>query len=147
MSIRIKCYSLFDITKTGVLNRARPTDDSIDISDWYKKRNTQCNFDTILQIISLRAQPDVLNEPQFSISTKDQNLNFGTEFCNLLLPYWTFDFEVQHPAVFEDGINELGALYNDCQGVPMVYSDMQHLKVGNSLDTTELKRNIFFVKY
>jgi hypothetical protein len=35
-----------------------------DITDWTFKRNTQANFDTILQVISLRSQPESLSIPK-----------------------------------------------------------------------------------
>lgn len=147
MSHRIACFTLFDITKTGILNRARPGDDIEDVNDWYRKRNTQSNFDTIVQVISLRAQPDVVNDPK-KLYTKFDQLQFGYTYkTELEIPYWSFDFEVQHPSVFEDGIIELGYLYNDCQSVPMIRSDTTYHNLGNSLDTTKETRNIYFVKY
>ena len=63
MSFRIECYTLFDITQTGVLNRSRPVDGQ-DLDQWVHKRNTQANFDTLLQIISLRSQPEIVSSPK-----------------------------------------------------------------------------------
>lgn len=147
MSHRIACFTLFDITKTGILNRAKPGEDITDFNSWYRKRNTQSNFDTVVQVISLRAQPDVLNDPKH-LYAKFDTLKFGYTYkAELEIPYWTFDFEVQHPSVFEDGIIELGYLYNDCHGVPMIYSDTTVHQLGNSLDSTKETRNIYFVKY
>jgi hypothetical protein len=144
---RITCYTLFDITKTGVLNRARPGDDITDTNDWYRKRNTQCNFDTILQVISLRAQPDVISDPQrIELDLNDSEF-FGSVLKDEIVPAWKFVFEVQHSSVFEDGIHELGSLYKDCDGVPMIRCDSQWDKAGESLDITLEKRNIYFVKY
>lgn len=148
MTHRIACYTLFDITKTGILNRARPGDDVTDINDWYRKRNTQCNFDTILQVISLRAQPDVVSEPKKkSLTSKDVH-GFGYTYkFDKNTVCWTFDFEVQHPSVFEDGIEPLGHLYTDCSDVPMINSDQQPIKLSNHLETNKATRNIYFVKY
>ena len=147
MSLRIACYTLFDITKTGILNRARPGDDIEDSNAWYRKRNTQSNFDTIVQVISLRAQPDIVTDPKLIYTNFDQ-LKFGYTYkASKEIPCWTFDFEVQHPSVFEDGIIELGYLYNDSHGVPMIRCDTTYHKLGNSLDTTKETRNIYFVKY
>jgi len=145
---RISCYTLFDITKTGVLNRARPGDDVKDVNDWYRKRNTQCNFDTILQVISLRAQPDVIDDPVRLEMDLNKESDFGTMLReDIKVPVWKFDFEVQHNSVFEDGISELGSLYKDCDGVPMINCDSQWHKAGDRLDITLEKRNIYFVKY
>lgn len=147
MSHRIACYTLFDITKTGVLNRARPSNDVTDNNDWFRKRNTQCNFDTILQVISLRAQPDVTKEPQMKLMDLKDAGYFGYTFKGKDIPVWTFDFEIQHSSVFEDGIEELGALYKDCEGVPMIRCDTQWSKAGDKLDVTSETRNIYFAKY
>jgi hypothetical protein len=144
---RITCYTLFDITKTGVLNRARPSDDIKDTNDWYRKRNTQCNFDTILQVISLRGQPDVVNDPIRIEANLNDSEYFGSMLQGDIVPAWKFDFEVQHNSVFEDGISELGALYKDCADVPMINCDTQWHKAGDRLDITLEKRNIYFVKY
>ena len=147
MSHRIVCYTLFDITKTGVLNRARPSVDVTDNNDWFRKRNTQCNFDTILQVISLRAQPDVTRDPQMKLMDLNQIEYFGYIFKQKNIPVWTFDFEVQHSSVFEDGIEEMGALYKDCDGVPMIKCDSQYANSGDQLDITSETRNIYFAKY
>ena len=54
MSYRIRCYTLFDITRTGVLNRKSPAMyNPEELKSWEYKRNTQANYDTILQIINL----------------------------------------------------------------------------------------------
>jgi hypothetical protein len=147
MSQRISCYTLFDITKTGVLNRSKPGADIKDVNDWYKKRNTQCNFDTVLQIISLRAQPDVVSDPQMTFENLEK-YEFGTNLKSVdLVPIWKFEFEIQYSAVFDDGISTLGALYKDCELVPMIRCDTQWVNAGEKLDITIENRNIYFVKY
>jgi hypothetical protein len=123
-----------------VLNRARPGGEITDNNDWYRKRNTQCNFDTILQVISLRAQPDVINDPVMNFIDLDTVDYFGYTLKEKNVPVWSFDFEVQHSSVFNDGISDLGALYTDCEGVPMIRCD-------EMLDITSETRNIYFTKY
>ena len=64
MNHRIACFTLFDITKTDITNRKAPINLSVkDLDDWEYKRNSQCNFDTIIQVISLRAQPERITKP------------------------------------------------------------------------------------
>ena len=148
MSHRIACYTLFDITKTGVLNRSRPPIDEEDEKAWYTKRNTQSNFDTILQVISLRAQPDIATDPQAIQMTFDDKCEFGYTYKDKKKhTVWTFDFEVQADSVFEDGINDMGALYKDCDGVPMIKSGKEVKKLGERLSIDNSNRNIYFVKY
>jgi hypothetical protein len=139
---RIRCYTLFDITQTGVLNRSAPTGD--DIEFWVKKRNTQCNFDTILQVISLRSQPEVVKLPVY-IELNDVECGiFGFLYENEKLNAWKFEFEVQHSSVFENGIISFGALYKDCEGVPMIIIDSQQSLCPRFLDTSIELKNIHF---
>jgi hypothetical protein len=146
MNHRLACYTLFDITQTGVLNRARPGVDVTDVTQWVQQRNTQCNLDTIIQVISLRGQPENFTSPKIVKIPTDHE--FGNTYTNLEnYNCWTFDFEVHHSSVFEDGIENLGALYKDCQGVPMIYVNSQHPDLMNCLDITSSAKNIYFVKY
>lgn len=140
---RICCYTLFDITRTGVLNRSKPLDQSVD--DWIKRRNTQCNFDTILQVISLRSQPEVIKLPEQHRLDEEHLDKFGFLYNDeYTSDYWKFEFEIQHPSVFENGIKPLGALYNDCEGVPMINTDGQHPMCPKFLDVTAELQNVYF---
>jgi hypothetical protein len=133
---------LFDITQTGVLNRSKPIEE--DISNWVNRRNTQCNFDTVLQVISLRSQPEVVRVP-IGIEISDAELElFGFLYSNEKINCWKFDFEIQHPSVFENGITPLGALYKDCEGVPMILCDNQHSMCPKFLVTSPELKNIHF---
>lgn len=140
---RICCYTLFDITRTGVLNRSKPIDNAVD--DWLTRRNTQCNFDTILQVISLRSQPEVIKIPERYQLDAEALEKFGflyntEEICY----YWKFEFEIQHPSVFENGIIPLGALYKDCDGVPMINTEGQHSLCPKFLDVSVELQNVYF---
>ena len=146
MSFRITCYTLFDITQTGVLNRARPGVDE-EYIDWSFKRNTQANFDTILQIINLRSQPEIVSSPKRIDIRFDEFENFGFLFNqeeNETYPCWTFEFDIQHLSVFDDGRTELGSLYHDCDGVPMIQCSTAWNKLPAFLDVTPELRNIYF---
>jgi hypothetical protein len=148
MNHRIACYTLFDITQTGILNRARPTSDQ-DYQDWLLKRNTQCNFDTILQAISLRSQPEIITFP-VKKHTNLKNTEFGLVYKNTYkddVVVWEFDFEVHHASVFQDDADELGCLYKDVQDVPMIVCGTEIPNLVSFLDTTKDFKNIFFVKY
>lgn len=142
---RLRCHTLFDITPTGVMNRSKPNQD--DIQDWIHKRNTQCNFDTVLQVISLRSQPEVIKFPKKHIMSEQDYDMFG-----FLFQYdeespaccWVFEFEIQHPSVFENGIVSLGALYNDCEGVPMIICEDQIEGVTSFLNISDELKNIYF---
>jgi hypothetical protein len=143
MSYTISCYTLFDITQTNVLNRHRPDMDK----EWHYKRNTQANFDTIQQAISLRSQPDIVRIPERMYIKFDEFTEFGFLFeqqDNETYPCWSFDFDVQHPSVFFDGVNELGGLYRDCDRVPMIKCHTEWDQLPAFLDTSDELRNIYF---
>jgi len=145
MSHRISCHTLFDVTYTGVLNRSRPNED--DVEGWVQKRNTQCNFDTILQVISLRSQPEIIKIP-IKLEINDSLLSkfgFLYEYTDNKPRYcWRFEFEVHHSSVFENGIIPLGSLYRDCEGVPMILSKTQTEAMPAFLDISDELKNIYF---
>ena len=146
MSYTITCYTLFDITQTNVLNRHRPGEDQ-DTKKWMYKRNTQCNFDTVLQAISLRSQPELLTMPSKIKINFDIFDNFGfllQQREKETYPCWTFNFTIQHPSVFDDGITELGALYSDCDTIPMIKTNTILENLPKFLDTTPELKNIHF---
>ena len=137
---------MFDITQTNVPNRHRPAVDQ-DMTEWLYKRNTQSNFDTIQQVISLRSQPEIVRKPQ----RKDIRFNEFTDFGFLYeqeddetYPSWSFDFMIQHPSVFYDGVAELGSLYRDCDSVPMIRCSTEWDKLSAFLDSSDELRNIYF---
>ncbi len=143
---RIKCSVLFNVTQTGVMNRNKPMD--IDIDSWIYKRNTQCNFDTILQIISLRSQPEVIKIPTKIQMTSSEFKLFGSSYkydSQKVYFCWTFEFEVQHSSVFADNIaNPLAALYRDCEDVPMIICEGQYNNTTAFLKTSPELKNIHF---
>ena len=138
---RIRCWTLFDITHTGILNRLSSTE-SVN-EEWIHRRNTQCNFDTILQIISLRSQPDVVHLPEM-INCIDHSM-FGEAYSeNETLTCWKFDFEVHHSEVFTQNGVKFAALYEDCEGVPMIHCKI-HGQYATSFLTTAIElKNIHF---
>lgn len=144
MSFTVNCYTLFDITQTGVINRNRPElEDDLDV--WLHKRNTQCNFDTIVQSISLRGQPEDITKPTKSTIKLDDNENFGFLLEDEEpIACWMFSFTIQNASVFNDGINELGALYSDCNSVPMIKTNTAWDKLPAFLDSSDELRNIYF---
>jgi len=142
---RIACYTLFDITQTGVMNRSKPTQD--DIENWVSRRNTQCNFDTILQVISLRSQPEIAKFPVKTEMNEEDYKKFGFIYNKQdgqISYYWKFEIEIQHMSVFENEFAPLGALYNDCEGVPMIICNTQTEKTSTFLDTSVELKNIHF---
>ena len=140
MSVKIICYTLFDITQTNVPNRARPPD-GVDVDEWLFKRNTQCNFDTIVQAVSLRSQPENISTPTQVNIIDDYFDTQGPVRC------WKFDFEIRSISVFSDGNDELAYLKQDCQDVPMVLCGTEHPDTEQFLSAKKPTKNIHFIKY
>lgn len=143
MTDRLCCYTLLNITQTGVMNRARSQD--MNAEDWLDRRNTQSNFDTILQVISLRSQPDVAKIPEKIVMTDREYMMFGSQYKDGDVNHcWKFEFDIHHSSVFSNGAGELGSLYNDCEGVPMIRCKEQHKKCPDFLNTSNELKNIYF---
>ena len=146
MSYRIRCYTLFNIKNTGVTGRRIPDNLSDDEKSKYTKaRNCQLNFDTILQVISMRGQPENISDVSM------ETINF-TEFGKFGFLYdtdevqqcYNFEFTVPFGNVFNDGVDELGALLSDCDGVPVIKVDGEYDKFPSFLDISPELRNVFF---
>jgi len=146
MTTKIRCTTLFNINKTGVPNRRTPAGIPLEkVSEWEKNRNSQSNFDTIIQVISLRTQPEDITIPTQEIIVFDDIDMFGFLFDQEEAQMaWTFDFTVNYDNVYSDGINDLGALYSDCDGVPMIKNLGEWDKLPNFLDSSSELRNIHF---
>ena len=113
--MRFRCLTTFDITATGItghfkgsrvpfMDRANQEID--DISSWNRARNQQRNWETINQIISLRTSPVDITAPVTVIEDEKK--------------IWEFEFTVEQPTAVQLGNDSLGALYYDCNGVPML---------------------------
>lgn len=114
--MKIRCSTLFDITKTGIGRRQSVTREA-SINE-NKSRNQQINFETILQIISMRCQPENITDPIKSTTT-EKDKRWGVEY-NGRNDVWEFTFTTYHKEVFNDGENKLGNLLLDSDGVPML---------------------------
>jgi hypothetical protein len=146
MNTRIKCYTLFDITNTGILSRKTPVNLLPEkVLDWETDRARQSNFDTIIQVISLRTQPEDITKPVKDIVEFKDNDKFGFLFeQEEPQNFWTFEFSIHYENAYADGVNELGALYEDCESVPMLHISSQWNKLPHFLDTSPELRNIYF---
>ena len=129
--MKVVCKTLFDCSVTGVTGHFRPSQVPFrdrtgvtvnDQTEWNRSRNQQRNWETLLQILSLRAQPDDIRWPK-----KVKN-------C------WEFEFEVAEE-VYGDNF---ALLVQDCQGVPMVINLNETVEVEPMLITNGPNQNIWF---
>jgi hypothetical protein len=119
--------------------------DEVQLATWQLNRNRQVNFDTLLQVINLRSQP----EDTSTVITEKINFKEFSKFGFLFegeedQAMFSFTFSINHKNVFDDGITNLGALYSDCDGVPMIKIGTEWDKLPNFLDTSPELSNIYF---
>jgi hypothetical protein len=137
MTVRIKCTTRFDITETGIRNRAyRP---NIDLKDktgqtikthqaWQKSRNQQCNWETVNQVISLRTLPERISTPVYDPAAAT----------------WSFEFDVVDPSSISHNSNPVGYLVADCNGVPMITGLEESNEQSTFLSSQASSANIWF---
>jgi hypothetical protein len=109
------CVTLIDITKTDAV---RHYDKGMfeKESEYEILRNQHRNWQTIIQVISLRTQPMYLSEP---VMTVGQELDdFGTVFDKGT--YWTFQFGVEGEDIFDLPTQPGKVLLDDLHNVPVV---------------------------
>jgi hypothetical protein len=137
MPIRIKCYTIFDITATGIRSQFKEsqvpfhtTDGQVvkDISHWTRARNQQRNWETLNQLISLRTLPENITLPEYNAKNKT----------------WSFEFDVLNPDTIFVNDNPLGLLIKDCEGVPMIQGLEETAASGTTLETQSNNPNIWF---
>ena len=135
--MKVLCRTLFDCTFTGVTGHFREsqlplvTKTGLVIktsADWNRARNQHRNWESILQIISLRTQPMNVVYP---VKQKDG---------------WHFEFEVEAEGVLSSGIDsdDLAGLVADCEGVPMVTGLGEHTIETATLHAQGANQNIWF---
>lgn len=145
IAVKIECKTLFDITRTDVHSRRNRLDSEDKTVDIFKKRHQQSNFDTIIQLISMRSQPEDISYPEKNMMSITSE--WGTDYhSKSKKPMWIFTFEVEQEMVFNDGENMFGHLYSDCNGVPMIIGLEEYDKIVGQLSTDNKKRNIIFKK-
>lgn len=135
--MKILCRTLFDCSYTGTTGHFRvgqvPYQDEQgqtinNIADWSRSRNQQRNFETILQMISLRAQPEILSRP----------------VC--LDGIWQFEFAVESAGVYSnDGTADSTAqLLAECSGTPMITGLDEQPELESCLIVQGPDQNIWF---
>jgi len=131
--VYILCKTRFDITATNVhgqMSHANmPFTDAAgksvtDTRSWNRSRNQQRNWETINQIISLRALPQEITEPR-----RDSG-------------WWSFRFKLEQMGQIELNNDPVGALIEDCRDVPMITGLDEDPDIGTTLDPDT---NIVFV--
>ena len=103
-------YTLVDITATGVI-RSQDLDNA--------ERNQQRNWETLLQCIGLRTQPQNIQEPITSILENVGIAEFG-DFYTGTQKIWTWSWTVEREGVYDLANAPLAGLLQDLEQVPIV---------------------------
>ena len=104
--------TLVDITCTGVTKNL-PEQEFL--------RNQQRNWESVLQVIGLRAQPIIVNDPYSEIIPEDVVSSiFGEMHHGKDQRVWCANFSVEHRDVFKIDEDQLGFLKNDFNQVPII---------------------------
>lgn len=93
------CYTLFDIPDRGNRSQVR-------------------NWNTLIQILSLRTQPFITKFPEFVVEDLS-NYNFGKHYTGQA-KVWSFEFEFEYPYLFEVDDDPVAHLKSDTELVPLV---------------------------
>ena len=129
-------YTLVDITKTDVtqytLERA-------------KMRNNHRNWETVVQILSLRAQ--ILNVRQFKTVKADlAHFEFGSEYQGQHR-VWSFEFTVEFENLYAVDSHEYNVLEDDFAQTPIILELDETVKLPSPLFyTAGPNKNIYFKK-
>jgi hypothetical protein len=135
--MKIVCRTLFDCSYTGVTGHYRPSEipfvDKLgqqisNQEDWHRSRNQQRNWETLMQIIGLRTQPQSITRPVCQDSK------------------WSFEFIAEATGVYSltDSPDPLAGLKQDCDGVPMVVGLSERSNISPTISVSGVNQNIWF---
>lgn len=112
MTTVFRLLTLVDITATGVIRSQADRD---------LERNQQRNFETILQVLSLRTQPTIARYPQVhEVDKEDPIIWFGDFYHDKPQRIWSFYFTAEHPTAYNTQDGELNGLRRDFEQVPII---------------------------
>lgn len=135
--MKILCKTLFDCSRTGVVGNYRPNQVPFqdqtgrtvtDLDSWLFSRNQQRNWETIMQIVSLRAQP------------------MEVSMTKIVDNVWQFNFTVETAGVYSNTIDpdNLDGLVTECNGIPMVTGLQEFSALEPKLISSGPGQNIWF---
>ena len=110
----IDVVTYFDCTPTGTKSYRKLQPGTVNavghkiqtMDDWNFSRNQQRNWETILQVVSLKTQAIDITNP-IIMTRKDKKV-------------WQFSFAIEHTGIYDNGNDQLGLLKEEVHGVPMI---------------------------
>lgn len=133
--MNIAGYTLIDITETGVYRQH---------SENSLERNQQRNWETVLQVVSLRTQPvNIISarSPQLVSVTAHSFGSYyrGSQMC------WKFMFQVENPGVLGPPENPVQFLEQDFNDVPVITNLTETIGLPDKVFYTQgILKNIYF---
>jgi hypothetical protein len=125
-------YTLVDVTRTGEVSSIVSTE-----------RNQQRNWETLVQVLGLRAQLMVMSGPEI-LELDITNSQFGSDFRGKHL-VWVFKFGVEHKDIFADDKSPYGTLETDFINVPIILGLKETAKIVTPMFVVSgSQRNIYF---
>lgn len=103
-------YTLVDITPTGRTIYSREHE---------LERNQQRNWETILQLINLRTQTEILKTANSVKNIKNLDQVFGVNYTGKHR-VWSFKFSVDYAEVYREGADLYGLLKSDFKLTPVI---------------------------
>jgi hypothetical protein len=143
MTVFYSMHTLFDLTKSRVLREYFPivlgfkdaADQSVDTEEeWKRSRNQQRNWETIIQLLSLRAQPNV----RIPIKLENQLLsqfNFDPMYGKRA-SVWHVIFSVESANLFTIGTDPTALLRADFDRIPLIAGLTESVTLSPSLIIT-----------
>ena len=135
----IRCYTLVDITQTGFTRKPK-TPEQI------TQRNQQRNYETFIQLISLRSQPQLIHAPQQIENINIGDYEFGSYYMPSIFQYnlWIFDFNSDHLDSYATNNNPVGSLTNDFNNIPIISSLSETASIQGVISTQGEHLNTYF---
>jgi len=148
------CYTLIDITETGITGTFRKdfapykTKQGKDLKTfeaWTTARNKRRNWETLMQIINLRAQVlEIINPRARTVSL--EKYKFGDQYTGKQ-KVWSFIFANEKVNVFDQQDGDYGALMEDSDHVPVIVDLGESVKMPPLTQVNGPNTNIYFEKY
>jgi hypothetical protein len=116
-------FTLFDITPTGVIRHPKKTDANYE--SLLLRRNQQRNWETLQQVLAMRAQIYVEQPPEIIKTCKQFPRKI---FKNTQA--WSFQFGVEQIEIYGDNLQ---LLFDDCHGIPMILGLTERAAIAESV--------------
>lgn len=133
---RYTVHTLVDVTKTNVVNYNKGQE---------KQRNQQRNWETVIQLLSLRAQLIYIDYVGSQLANV-KDYSFGINYIDQQR-VWTFNFAIEHAEVFAVQHDRYGALKQDFRLSPIILGLDETARPNISLfHPSGPDKNIYFIQ-